>query len=377
MTGSAKDLLGALAASTDDLPEGDCGPRQDCHETVKVALFFDGTGNNREADNIEQKWSNVARLFEAHREHPDIGIYKYYISGVGTRLNREESTPWWSYLSPAGLAASRASRAFRDSDLGGGSTGWGAESRLESGDLYMNDVLERAFEADTAQERREIQRFSSSNEAQGFADLGRALGNHRLVRSIELSVFGFSRGAALARAFINRLHKRCRTQQGRLTYQGHPIRFRFVGLFDTVASMGRPAKNDFQHVDLWLPHVVERCVHFVAAHEFRYSFPVDLIRQNGSYPAGWKEEVFPGAHSDVGGGYAPNDQSRTNALARVPLSAMLRESTAAGAAFRSWGEISQDRVLRPKFDIPERTRELYDAYMASAVSDGAVERQVR
>lgn len=375
MTSSARDLLSALAASTESVSEAPCSPRQDCHERIKIALFFDGTGNNRDADEAEQKWSNVARLFEAHREQPESGIYRRYISGVGTRLNRRESTPWWGYGSPVGLMASRA---LRDSPLGGGSTGWGAGSRLESGDLYMNEVLERAFEADVASERQEIQRFSSRNEAQGFADLERTLGNHRLIRSIELSVFGFSRGAALARAFVNRLRQRCSNEGGQLKYQGYPIRFRFVGLFDTVASMGRPAQNDFQEVDLWLPDDVEQCVHFVAAHEFRYSFPVDLIRQNGSYPSGWKEQVIPGAHSDVGGGYTPTNQARTNALARVPPCAMLDEATRAGVALLPWMSIRSRSQLFQKFEIPERTQILYDAYMAEVGSGGgAIERQVQ
>lgn len=62
---------------------------------------------------------------------------------------------------------------------------------------------------------------------------------------IKVAAFGFSRGAALARAFCRDLQKLCvesassstgwRLRQGR-----HPIEVTFLGLFDTVASAGLP-----------------------------------------------------------------------------------------------------------------------------------------
>ncbi|MFB6657263.1 phospholipase effector Tle1 domain-containing protein [Streptomyces microflavus] len=61
----------------------------------------------------------------------------------------------------------------------------------------------------------------------------------------------------------------------------------FVGLFDTVASVGA-AQSFFESMfdghggwasaeDLRIPADVRRCVHMVAAHEVRGSFPVDLV----------------------------------------------------------------------------------------------------
>ncbi|MFY0583563.1 hypothetical protein ACN28S_63020 [Cystobacter fuscus] len=41
----------------------------------------------------------------------------------------------------------------------------------------------------------------------------------------------------------------------------------------------------------------------IAAHEIRNSFPVDSVLQGNSYPKNCREMVYPGAHSDVGGGY--------------------------------------------------------------------------
>src|SRR5690606_2151804 len=91
------------------------------------------------------------------------------------------------------------------------------------------------------------------------------------------------------------------------------------GLFDSVASVGLPTSSgigtdghaswaDAPH--LRVPPAVKNCVHFVAMHENRGSFPVELVRVAGVLPANCCEYMFPGMHSDVGGGYAPHDQGR-------------------------------------------------------------------
>ncbi|KDB10322.1 Protein of unknown function DUF2235, partial [Burkholderia sp. lig30] len=61
-----------------------------------------------------------------------------------------------------------------------------------------------------------------------------------------------------------------------------------------------------------IPDSVRYCVHAFSIHEQRMSFPVDSIREaGGAYPLGIRHEVaYPGVHSDVGGGYAPNEQGK-------------------------------------------------------------------
>ena len=66
------------------------------------------------------------------------------------------------------------------------------------------------------------------------------------IQAIEVSLFGFSRGATLARAFARRLHERCnRAAAGAQGYLwpgvDAPFAIAFLGLFDTVASVGIPA----------------------------------------------------------------------------------------------------------------------------------------
>ena len=54
---------------------------------VRVSFFFDGTGNNLDADVGNDEHSNVARLFRAHPDKdPGRGIFGYYIPGIGTRF---------------------------------------------------------------------------------------------------------------------------------------------------------------------------------------------------------------------------------------------------------------------------------------------------
>ncbi|OOF57002.1 hypothetical protein BKK56_01785 [Rodentibacter genomosp. 2] len=141
----------------------------------------------------------------------------------------------------------------------------------------------------------------------------------------QIDVFGFSRGAAMARDFINALAKK-----PKLFYQ-----IKFVGIFDTVGSFGFPGddKNwkaktkDFSEGNIEIlvrdifdsappaqyyekfnfnlsPQSAEQIVHFVAMDEYRKNFP--LTNTNG---AGLSYE-FIGAHSDVGGGYAAIEKEK-------------------------------------------------------------------
>lgn len=52
--------------------------------------------------------------------------------------------------------------------------------------------------------------------------------------------------------------------------------------------------------------LIKKCVHLVSGHEQRLCFPLDSVRRaNGKYPPCATEVVYPGMHSDIGGGYPP------------------------------------------------------------------------
>ena len=150
--------------------------------------------------------------------------------------------------------------------------------------------------------------------------------------AIRLWVYGFSRGAAAARAFANWLEALTQVEvEGETCYlfAGIPISIAFLGLFDTVASVGVAYVAPFAAGHMgWADDsmrltdsqkFLERCVHLVSAHEQRACFPVDSIRRKANpddpncastYRAGTVEYLYPGVHSDVGGGYPPGDQGK-------------------------------------------------------------------
>ena len=117
-----------------------------------------------------------------------------------------------------------------------------------------------------------------------------------------IDVVGFSRGAALARHFVNKVSQNVKA--GRFWYP-HPqmgkittcVDLRFMGLFDTVAQFHLLGLTD-QAYNLSIPASFKRVSHAVALHEFRWAFP--LTAAVGPQVV---EKAFVGAHADIGGGY--------------------------------------------------------------------------
>jgi hypothetical protein len=230
------------------------------------------------------------------------------------------------------------------------------------------------------------------------------------IRMINVAVFGFSRGSALARAFAVRLVNECQKAGDGWQYQGYPIRLYFMGIFDTVASAGLPAGFKLLdrsprirlattaafpilssalrfvpkdgHYDwasnLKIPPMVEQCVHYVAAHEVRDSFPLDSVRDGKSYPPNCIEVIYPGVHSDVGGGYAPGEQTRAlkdeEKLSQVPLLHMYRAAITAGVPLLGLNMMSAS--VQQMFQLSAKTASLFDAYQKYAHASGPVEKAV-
>ncbi|MGX7870801.1 T6SS phospholipase effector Tle1-like catalytic domain-containing protein, partial [Klebsiella pneumoniae] len=83
------------------------------------------------------------------------------------------------------------------------------------------------------------------------------------------------------------------------------------------------------------------CVHLVSGHEQRLCFPLDSVRRaNGKYPPCATEVVYPGMHSDIGGGYPPGDQGKANGeddsllLSQVVLHDLYASAFSAGAPLK-------------------------------------------
>lgn len=110
-------------------------------------------------------------------------------------------------------------------------------------------------------------------------------------------------------------------------------------------------------------------LHLVAAHEVRRSFPLDSISVKHALGADNREIVFPGVHSDVGGGYAPGEQGKgtdsqgSDMLSRIPLIYMYREARLAGVPLKL--ELAKP-VTKTRFALAPSTIKAFNAYIAAS-----------
>lgn len=170
----------------------------------------------------------------------------------------------------------------------------------------------------------------SAKVEEAFREIGRTIlrfaqsNPDSKIINMTLDTFGFSRGAAAARHFANQV---ALGQQGPLgrtikifrgafhetfsaKYQ-QDIHMGFIGLFDTVASVGGLANLGFVRsqtspgLNLYLPRsVFPNVVQLAARDEIRANFPLGRVK------ADHPEYTLPGAHSDIGGGYFPESEER-------------------------------------------------------------------
>lgn len=107
----------------------------------------------------------------------------------------------------------------------------------------------------------------------------------------EIYIFGFSRGAAIARTFAAKIGRKVK----------------FIGVFDTVAATRGsldlnpdtyPASGIIFENGTMGAHI-EKAVHLVSIDEKRIAFQPTLFNKDNRITEVW----FAGVHSDVGGGY--------------------------------------------------------------------------
>ncbi|CAN7335481.1 DUF2235 domain-containing protein [Trinickia sp. LjRoot230] len=299
-----------------------------CEQRPWFSFFFDGTGCNRGIDGSKQKLSNIGRLYEGHVEDGQLIVPLYY-AGVGTKLNASDPS-WWAKI--------------RDSEALGGGAGLGSDARLVKAEGEFNVALRR---------------------------------NHKINR-IDIAVFGFSRGATLARAFVNRLLAKCEMRDGAPYWpcpsavdgESARLHIRFLGVFDTVESVGLPARN-LSDMRMHVSEHVERCVHIVAGHELRACFPLTPVRGSTGF---YEEIVLPGVHADIGGGYRPDEQARSDLLARIALNRMRLEAAISGVPFTAPKLATKD--VFQLFEYDDDIKTLFDEYVSAVGTGGTLEQQL-
>jgi len=193
------------------------------------------------------------------------------------------------------------------------------------------------------------------------------------VQYIEVSVFGADRGGVIARAFVNELVRKYKRRTdldlrigAELGKEGHPIEIRFLGLLDSVSSL--MAENQLlsmvpvigaikqNHDDrkLDVPAIVEKCVHFAAAHELRFYQRLDSLEKTRG-----EQYLYPGTSEDITGGAPPGSLGFRGELQRVVLRDMLHEALMAGAR------------LDPMEDLRQFKPETYEKFsLAATITKG-------
>lgn len=332
-----------------------------CETTIQLGVFFDGTGNNATKDDASRALTNIVRLHDAYIEDSARGSAKTYIKGLGTECT-ELDEPGESTF--------------------GGAFGSGGEGRLLLALCStLNNIHEIIFKQKWVgpetvnaicrpskffrSDSRLLEKVGLSESLNGstlpakinffrkkISDLKKKLSENSgaVVKEITFDIFGFSRGAAEARVFCHWLKEIA--PNGKIA--GIPVQFRFLGLMETVASVGvwdgamNAIFNKTGGHSSWAisPHLlilpeVKNCIHMVAMHEIRKNFPLDQVAVGDSMPDNCFEFAYPGSHSDVGGGYAPGElglavgktleEGDSRKLSQIPLNHMFDCAKAAGA----------------------------------------------
>ena len=383
---------------------------RDCCRELFYGVFFDGTNNNRDRDRPNHCHSNIARLHDVFPQKQQAnGFFPIYAPGVGTKFEDIGDTGEGDDL-VWGETDRRRGLAF--AEKGEARIVWALLTVLNRLHIYFvggellsperikklaNDLTEAnvplwakmlnpgmAAAAQWVMKRRLID--ARRNEVLG--GLCRELAEkivevrqrrpHPKVLGIRLSVFGFSRGAAQARVFSNWFLDMCQAGSGSNSLGGLAVDFDFLGIFDTVASVGLAnstlvADGHMEWADaernLRIPEAV-RCVHLVSAHEVRRSFPLDSIAVGRNVSERHKEVVYPGVHSDVGGGYKPREQGRgTDAkgddmLSRVALAQMYREARLANVPLDINAE-GVTSLAKAALAVAPSTIETFNAYLGA------------
>lgn len=278
--------------------------------TLTIGMFFDGTGNN--VFNTDKRYLETCTSMDVGIKTEDaescVKKLKMNDAGTGSYLGYYSNIHWLNTLysidSKITTEKPLVQRAIYIQGIGT-QKGKG-DSLIGMGiGAWFEGVADKTDEG-IAQIAEQIDLLISKGEGISCA-----------IEKIQFDIFGFSRGAAAARHFANRVRKGDKAIQRAITkglngrnQHGKPAgEVRFLGLFDTVCAVGG-VKNLFDvhggvnpGIELALPKgIAQKVFQITAIHECRYNFSLNSIKE------AWPELALPGVHSDIGGGYNPQEK---------------------------------------------------------------------
>ncbi|PKM29140.1 MAG: type IV secretion protein Rhs [Gammaproteobacteria bacterium HGW-Gammaproteobacteria-11] len=333
--------------------------------TLRVGMFFDGTGNNAPnaaltaacrsedvQDFGEEMLGGVAAFCEAHG-YRDTNGDGFFDQMPGTSFGNELSNVALLY------------DLFKDQS----GRNIDSETAQASIKVYIDGIGTQSGSEDSkwglAQGQGDtgvVQRVQQSPHLL-MDKLIQLIGNNPqvVIDKIQFDIFGFSRGAAAARHFANEVLKSGGGVLADHLGQGFTalapdfdweasVSINFVGLFDTVAAVGDLFRGDIRvgdsrnpGVNLYLPPgCARKVVHLTAADEHRHNFSLNRVD-----PA-HEELVLPGVHSNLGGGYPVRvrerllvSRPRVFRAGYYPLDSIDRQKLQTSMAWRARAEDEQ------------------------------------
>jgi hypothetical protein len=330
-------------------------------ETLRMGIFFDGTGNDISDEKLkENALSNVRKLFEVYpnplvetseKQRLEDEEYKKKNGNYPERekviVTNREIFPqtMCAYVRGVGSISSTQDKDW----FGGGAFGSGGEIRIKGMLYYIHTAIE------------EYVKEYRKNENIDYYPV-----------NLEFDIFGFSRGAALARHFVNLLKQHGIRYDEKLLYHHSKVKIRTLNVFDTVASFGLPGNSTNIGYSFHInpSYIIDKIHHFLADDEFRINFPAHLISNNDKqYPIDlikdkFEEIVFLGAHSDIGGGYPSKLEHNisNNELSKYYLNKMYIKCKEVGLPLNNVPENSDWKYEEDVKNKIEELEELYNRF---------------
>ncbi|RRO13900.1 T6SS phospholipase effector Tle1-like catalytic domain-containing protein [Pectobacterium aquaticum] len=285
---------------------------------LRIGVFFDGTGNN--TYNAEsglkkvEQWLAETCSDPVQREKELRGCQMGRLPVSDSAAN--DKTNVWKLYEQFNVGGETLSAHAYISGIGTRDPVAGNEGQEYRSDNMLTKGLDLDFGSENTSIVGKVNQACEQSIVQAIDDdLKEALSNIDCIHRIVFDVFGFSRGAAAARHFVNVIDQKAdhplvqavdktstiRLKAGFDWASRDDVRITFVGIFDTVASSYHPSLNIRLQDDC-----AERVVHLTALDEVRKHFPLTRITPTAigtSIPAHFTELALPGAHSDIGGGY--------------------------------------------------------------------------
>lgn len=290
---------------------------------------------NSSYDSYRNEYTNVARFYKCFKNNPG-KIIPVYVEGIGakpreigqkidfTKAPQKDKSSYDNYESLNKFIEDNNGFVTCSDDTIGSALGvgmFGVKKKVEAAceKIYNSIKNQNLKKYDELKLNLYVFGFSrGSAAARCFSScLQRRLGKTKVESSFNTNTIGILNVTSIKNKLAKENKYRTSLKQDWLDfYLKNPfvckkvdtwvpqIKVKFLGLYDTVSSYGAYFNDDVDELSLRIDSKnVENVYQICAGDEYRKNFALTNILS-----AGGKEKymIIPGAHSDVGGGYAHN-----------------------------------------------------------------------